>query len=157
MLSGQQRPDESVEYLIKIYTFLSKEEIESILAEHRKAPEKRVAQKALARGVTEVVHGKKAADAVEALTEKLFDSKTDFKEFSEDEIIEFAEYLPTTKKGAKLIDILVENGLAYSKKKAREFMSAGAITVNGEKVSEDTEISQTAIVKKGKNKFVIVK
>ncbi|MBR3246713.1 tyrosine--tRNA ligase [Candidatus Saccharibacteria bacterium] len=151
------QPDESVEYLIKIYTFLSKEEIESILAEHRKAPEKRVAQKALARGVTEVVHGKKAADAVEALTEKLFDSKTDFKEFSEDEIIEFAEYLPTTKKGAKLIDILVENGLADSKKKAREFMSAGAITVNGEKVSEDTEISQTAIVKKGKNKFVIVK
>lgn len=151
------QPDESVEYLIKIYTFLSKEEIESILAEHRKAPEKRVAQKALARGVTEVVHGKKAADAVEALTEKLFDSKTDFKEFSEDEIIEFAEYLPTTKKGTKLIDILVENGLADSKKKAREFMSAGAITVNGEKVSEDTEISQTAIVKKGKNKFVIVK
>ncbi len=151
------QPDESVEYLIKIYTFLSKEEIESILAEHRKAPEKRVAQKALARGVTEVVHGKKAADAVEALTEKLFDSKTDFKEFSEDEIIEFAEYLPTTKKGAKLIDILVENGLADSKKKAREFMSAGAITVNGEKVSEDAEISQTAIVKKGKNKFVIVK
>ena len=151
------QPDESVEYLIKIYTFLSKEEIESILAEHRKAPEKRVAQKALARGVTEIVHGKKAADAVEALTEKLFDSKTDFKEFSEDEIIEFAEYLPTTKKGAKLIDILVENGLADSKKKAREFMSAGAITVNGEKVSEDTEISQTAIVKKGKNKFVIVK
>lgn len=151
------QPDESVEYLIKIYTFLSKEEIESILAEHRKSPEKRVAQKALARGVTEVVHGKKAADAVEALTEKLFDSKTDFKEFSEDEIIEFAEYLPTTKKGTKLIDILVENGLADSKKKAREFMSAGAITVNGEKVSEDTEISQTAIVKKGKNKFVIVK
>ena len=87
----------------------------------------------------------------------IFDTETTGLQFARDEIIEFAEYLPTTKKGAKLIDILVENGVADSKKKAREFMSAGAITVNGEKVSEDTEISQTAIVKKGKNKFVIVK
>ena len=151
------QPDESAEYLIKIYTFLSKEEIEAILVEHRKSPEKRVAQKALARGVTEVVHGAKAAAAVEALTQKLFDSKTDFREFSEDEIIEFAEYLPTIEKGKQLIDILVENGLAESKKKAREFMTQGAITINGEKISEDVTIAQTAIVKKGKNKFVIVK
>lgn len=151
------QPDESVEYLIKIYTLLSKDEIESILAEHAKAPEKRLAQRALARGATEVVHGKKAADAIEALTERLFDSGTDFSEFAEDEIIEFAEYLPTAKKGAMLVDILVDNDLAESKKKAREFMSAGAITVNGKKVNEDTKIAQTAIVKKGKNKFVIVK
>ena len=151
------QPDESVEYLIKIYTFLSKEEIEAILAEHAKAPEKRVAQKALARGVTEVVHGKKAADAVEALTEKLFDSKTDFKEFSEDELIEFGEFLPTVKRGAQLIDVMIDNGLADSKKKAREFMAAGAITINGEKVKEDVKVDQVAIVKKGKNKFVVVK
>ena len=151
------QPDESVEYLIKIYTFLTKEEIEAILAEHAKAPEKRVAQKALARGVTEVVHGKVAADAIEALTAKLFDSKTDFSEFAEDEIVEFASYLPVAEKGAMLMDILIDNGLAESKKKAREFMSAGAITVNGEKVAEDVAIEQVAIVKKGKNKFVIVK
>ena len=151
------QPDESVEYLIKIYTFLSKEEIEAILAEHAKAPEKRVAQKALARGVTEVVHGKKAADAVEALTEKLFDSKTDFKEFSEDELIEFGEFLPTVKRGAQLIDVMIDNGLADSKKKAREFMAAGAITINGEKAKEDVKVDQVAIVKKGKNKFVVVK
>lgn len=151
------QPDESVEYLIKIYTFLTKEEIEAILAEHAKAPEKRVAQKALARGVTEVVHGKAAADAIEALTARLFDSKTDFSEFAEDEIVEFASYLPVAEKGAMLMDILIDNGLAESKKKAREFMAAGAITVNGEKVAEDVEIKQTAIVKKGKNKFVIVK
>lgn len=151
------QPDESVEYLIKIYTLLSKDEIESILAEHAKAPEKRLAQRALARGATEVVHGKKAADAIEALTERLFDSGTDFSEFAEDEIIEFAEYLPTAKKGDMLMNILIDNGLAESRKKAREFMSAGAVTVNGKKVNEDTKIAQTAIVKKGKNKFVIVK
>ncbi|MBP5647679.1 tyrosine--tRNA ligase [Candidatus Saccharibacteria bacterium] len=151
------QPDESAEYLIKVYTFLSKEEIEDILKKHNQSPEKRIAQKALARGATEVVHGKKAADTVEALTEKLFDPKTNFKDFAEDEIIEFAEYLPTAKKGIKLVDALIENGLAESKKKAREFISQGAITVNGEKVLEDVAVKQTAIVKKGKNKFVIIK
>ena len=151
------QPDESTEYLIKIYTLLSKEEIEKILAEHEKSPEKRVAQRALARGATEVVHGVKAADAVEALTEKLFDNKTDFKEFSEDEIVEFGEYLPTAKKGEMLVDLMVENGLAESKKKAREFITQGAITVNGEKVKDDVKINQIALIKKGKNKFLVVK
>ena len=151
------QPDESVEYLIKIYTFLSKEEIEKILAEHKKAPEKRIAQKALARNVTEVVHGKKAAEAVEALTERLFDAKTSFKEFAEDEIREFGEYLPTVKKGVQLIDAMIKNGLAESKKKAREFIAQGAITINGEKVKEDVKIDEVVIIKKGKNKFVIVR
>ncbi|MBR2766934.1 tyrosine--tRNA ligase [Candidatus Saccharibacteria bacterium] len=151
------QPDESVEYLIKIYTFLSKEEIEEILAEHKKAPEKRIAQKALARNVTEVVHGKKAADAVEALTERLFDIKTNFKEFAEDEIREFGEFLPTVKKGVQLVDAMIENGLAESKKKAREFITQGAITINGEKVKEDLKINEIVIIKKGKNKFIIVR
>ena len=151
------QPDESVEYLIKIYTFLSKEEIEEILAEHKKAPEKRIAQKALARNVTEVVHGKKAAEAVEALTERLFDIKTNFKEFAEDEIREFGEFLPTVKKGVQLVDAMIENGLAESKKKAREFITQGAITINGEKVKEDVKINEVVIIKKGKNKFIIIR
>ena len=78
-------------------------------------------------------------------------------EFSEDEICEFAAYLPYTNKGSMLVDILVDSGLAESKKKAREYIGQGAITVNGVKIKEDTVIGQTAIVKKGKNKFVIVK
>lgn len=151
------QPDESVEYLIKIYTLLSKEEIEKILAKHKKSPEKRIAQKALARGATIVVHGEKAADAIEVLTEKLFDAKTDFKDFTKNEIVGFAEFLPTAKKGALLVDILVDKGLADSKKKAREFIRQGAITINGKKVLEDVAVNEVAIVKKGKNKFVIVK
>lgn len=151
------QPDESVDYLIKVYTLLQPEEINSILEEHKNAPEKRLAQKALARGVTEVVHGEEAARAVESLTDMLFMKDTNFAEFSEDEILEFAKYLPVEKKGVQLVDALVENGLAESKKKAREFISQGAITVNGEKIKEDVKISQTAIVKKGKNKFLVIK
>ncbi len=149
--------DEAVEYLIKIYTLLDKEEIEGILAKHREHPEERLAQRALARGATEVVHGKENARAVESLVKVLFDKNTDFTEFSEDELREFADYLPVAEKGKMLVDILIDNGLAESKKKAREYIGQGAITVNGIKIKEDVEISQTAIVKKGKNKFVIVK
>lgn len=151
------QPDEAVEYLIKIYTLLDKERIEEILAKHREHPEERLAQKTLARGATEVVHGKGVAEAIENLTAVLFSRETDFAEFSEDEILEFSKYLPVEKKGVLLVDALVNNGLAESKKKAREFIAQGAITINGEKVKEDIAVSQTAIIKKGKNKFLVVR
>ena len=151
------QPDEAVEYLIKIYTLLEREEIEDILKRHAEAPEKRIAQRALARGVTEVVHGRDNAAAVENLTETLFNRDTDFGDFSEDELTEFAAYLPVVSKGTLLVDVLVNSGLAESKKKAREFIAGGAVSINGTKVTEEIAVNQTAIVKKGKNKFVIVK
>ncbi len=151
------QPDESVEYLIKIYTLLEPDEIDDILKRHKEAPEKRIAQKALAHGATLVVHGADNAKAIESLTETLFNRDTDFSEFSEDEIIEFAAYLPVVAKGTALVDVLVSTGLAESKKKAREFIKQGAISINGVKVTDEVDINQTAIVKKGKNKFAIVK
>jgi len=151
------QPDESVEYLIKIYTLYDKETIEDILARHKETPEKRIAQRALARAATEVVHGQENAEAIENLVALLFSRDTNFSEFSEDEILEFAKYLPTINKGKMLIDALVDNGLAESKKKAREFLAQGAITINGIKVKDDIELKQTAIIKKGKNKFLIIK
>ena len=103
------------------------------------------------------MHGLENAEAVENLTAMLFDRNTNFAEFTEDEINEFANFLPTVEKGMLLVDALVNNGLAESKKKAREFVAQGAITINGVKVKEDIELKQTAIIKKGKNKFLIVK
>ena len=149
--------DNGVESLLKIYTPYDKETIEDILKQHYEAPEKRIAQRALARGVTEVVHGREAAEAIENLTAMLFSRETDFTEFTADEINEFAGYLPVVEKGVMLVDALVDNGLAESKKKAREFLSAGAITINGVKANDDVKLEQTAIIKKGKNKFLVVK
>ena len=152
------QPDTSVEYLMKIYTLLMPEEIEDILKRHFEAPEKRLAQKVLAREVTSVVHGRDAAAAVDNLTAVLFSRETDFTDFSEDELTEFAAYLPVVSKGTLLLDLLTSTGLAESKKKAREYISGGAISANGVKVMDlDMAVNQTAIVKKGKNKFVIVK
>ncbi len=152
-----RQPDESVEYLIKIYTLYEKEEIEDILKRHFENPELRIAQKALAFGATSVVHGRKNAEAVENLTAVLFDKNTNFGEFSEDEINEFAEFLPVVDRGVTLVDALVFAGLAESKKKAREFISGGAVSVNGVKVTDEIILNQTAIIKKGKNDFAVVR
>lgn len=151
------QPDAAVENLLKIYTLLEKDEIEEILAKHVEHPELRLAQKALARGATTVVHGAGSAETVENLSETLFNKETDFSEFSEDELTEFAAFLPVVAKGAMLVDALVTTGLAESKKKAREFIAQGAISINGTKIQEDLAVNQTAIIKKGKNKFAIVK
>lgn len=150
------QPDEAVESLLKIYTLLEPTEIDDILARHREHPEMRIAQKALAYGATKVVHGAGCAEAVENLSNTLFSRETDFSEFSEDEISEFSAYLPVKAKGTQLLDILTDTGLAESKKKAREFIAQGAISINGVKVSDDMPVDQTAIIKKGKNKFAIV-
>ncbi len=151
------QPDSSVEYLLKIYTLLDKSTIESVLEQHFTAPEQRIAQKTLAKCVTEIVHGKENARSIENLTNLLFSRDTDFTSFSSDEILEFANFLPSTSKGSSLVDILITTSLAESKKKAREFISTGAISINGLKVTEDITVNQIALIKKGKNKFAIVK
>lgn len=149
------QPDSAVEYLIKIYTLYDRPEVERILAEHAEHPEQRIAQKALAMGVTEVVHGAEAAQAVAELSERLF--RENLSELSEDEIAEMGAYLALAKQGTGLFDALVRTGLTSSKSEARKLAQAGAITVNGVKVSEDQPINQVAILKRGKNKFAIVK
>ncbi|MDO4399242.1 MAG: tyrosine--tRNA ligase, partial [Candidatus Saccharibacteria bacterium] len=131
------QPDSSVEYLLKIYTLLNKNDIETTIRRHSEHPEDRFAQKTLAKNVTEIVHGKENAKAIENLTNLLFDKNTNFADFSTDEISEFANFLPTISKNVSLVDALTITNLAESKKKAREFISAGAISINGTKITED--------------------
>lgn len=149
------QPDSAVEYLLKIYTLFDKNDIDAIMAEHEGYPEKRAAQKALAWGATKVVHGKENADAIANMTERLFGG--DLSELAEDEISEFGEFLVTAKKGMKLFDALVETGLASSKGEARKLAAGGGVSVNGVKVTEDIEINQVALLKRGKNKFAVVR
>lgn len=149
------QPDEAVEYLLKIYTLLMPEEVEAVMKEQTEHPERRAAQRALARGATEVVHGREKAEAVEALSARLFGG--DLAELTADEIGEFAEFLATAPQGTGLMEALVATGLASSKGEARKLAAAGAISVNGVKVREDLELTQVALLKRGKNKFAVVK
>ncbi|MBO7657376.1 tyrosine--tRNA ligase [Candidatus Saccharibacteria bacterium] len=151
------QPDEAVASLLKIYTLYEPAEIDQILSEHQAHPELRLAQKALAKGATTVVHGAAAAEAIENLSETLFSRDTDFAEFSESELTEFSAYLPVVARGANLVDILVDTKLADSKKKAREFIAGNAVSINGTKVTTEIDVNQVAIIKKGKNRFAIVR
>lgn len=65
-------------------------------------------------------------------------------------------YLAQGQMGKKLLDLLVETGLCASKGEARKLAAAGAISVNGVKVTEDTAVDQIALLKRGKNKFAVV-
>ena len=149
------QPDDSLEYLMKIYTVYDKKIIEETLKDHAKAPEERLGQKVLARGATEVVHGKAAADAVASLSEKLFDKKATY---SDKDIENAAKILPCEPLGASLTEDLVCTGLAESKGQARTLIKSGAVSVNGIKVmDEKAVISAPAILKRGKNKFAVVR
>ncbi|MBQ6355202.1 tyrosine--tRNA ligase [Candidatus Saccharibacteria bacterium] len=157
------QPDESVDYLLKIYTVYEREVVEQISADHAAAPEKRLAQKALARGVTEVVHGKEAAEAVESLSMKLFDKSA---VLAQSDLEAAKTAFPSVERGINVVDALVETGLAASKTEARNFLKSGAISAvtEGKSAAESTKItdettilSEPALLKRGKNRFATVK
>lgn len=154
--------DEAVEYLIKIYTILDKQQIDQLLAEHKTHPEQRLAQKALAKNITEVVHGKNSASAAVLLSELLFGDRN-FNTLSESDIESVALLLPTTKLvdyhgELPLIEALVLTDLCSSRSEAKQLINSNAISVNKQKITDQNfKINTTAILKRGKNKFALVK
>ena len=151
-----------LEYL-KVFTFLSKEEIEDIYKQQQAAPETRIAQKTLAWEVVKDIHGKAEADNAVNVSQKLFAG--DFKGLSVKDIksgmksvpsFDFTEELP-------LVDVLVNNKIASSKREAREFISGNAISVNGEVINDPAKVitkdmaieGEILIFRRGKKKYFI--
>ena len=156
--------DSMVEEYLKKFTFLSKEEIESIMAEHNQSPEKRIAQKRLAKEVLDFIHGEDAYEKAVKISESLFSGN--IKELSAKEIEDaFKGIEPFVAKEANLVDFLVEFGICSSKREAREFISNGSISVNGEKVTDlDFQITKNdsieqkyVVIRRGKKKYFIGK
>ena len=150
------QPDEVLGEYFKYYTLVTPEELDDILAKHAENPGARYGQRTLARMVTEVVHGESAANSAEKITGILF-GEGQITDLSEDELNLLASSFPTAAKGANLLDILVETGLASSKGEGRNFIASGAISINGVKATEDAPVSEIALIKRGKNKFALVK
>ena len=150
-----------IDYLKKL-TFLSKEEIESIEIEHNKMPEARIAQKALAREVITFLHGKEEFDKAVKISEALFSGN--IKNLSYEEAKDAFKDVPNFKlEESTLIDVLVNNGIASSRREAREFLSAGSISVNGDKVTDENLIinkdlaigSKMVVIRRGKKKYYV--
>ena len=147
--------DQSVFEYLKILTTLTKEEIESIEQNHLNNPHLRIAQKALAQNVVEIVHGKDNTKNVISATEVLFGGK-EFNSLTSEEINVLKNELPSATKDQAITDILVNSETTKSKGEAKRLISGNAISFNGKKIHEDIEINQSGIVKKGKNNFILV-
>ena len=152
-----------IEYL-KMLTFLSKEEIEEIEKEHTEAPEKRIAQKSLAREVITFLHGEEEFNKAEKISQVLFTG--DVKSLTGKDIVQVFKGVPTfeCESNKSLIDIIVDNKIASSRREAREFINNGAISVNGEIIKEETfsivkEISidnEYVVIRRGKKKYYLI-
>ena len=153
--------DEAVEeYLLKL-TMLSWSDIEAVMLGHKTDPSKRLAQRTLALEVVTIVHGAAAAQRAQLVTEALF-GDTEISDAGWDAISTDA---PSKKVavGSSLIDALVNTGLAESKTQARQFLSSGAISLNGESMSdekrmfEESDFSKgAALLKRGKRNISIL-
>ena len=157
-----QSDEDSIKY-IKVFTFLSKEEILEIEKEHIANLGKRVAQKVLAYEVTKIIHGKEEADAAVHMSEVLFSN--DFKSLKEKQIEEiFGNYKIELSEELPLEDLLIRIKASSSKREAREFIKNGAVSINGEKQTDNMKIltrtdalyNKYLIVRRGKKNYYLV-
>ncbi|OLC14580.1 MAG: tyrosine--tRNA ligase [Candidatus Rokubacteria bacterium 13_1_40CM_69_27] len=138
--------DADVVSYLKYFTFLTPDDITDLEAAVRRAPEKREAQHVLAREVTGLVHGAAGVEEAERITDALFTG--DVKSLTREEAAQACSAMPrmVLTLGADpvpLAEVLIQAGLAESKKRARELIAAGAIQMNGEKVrSADAQVSR---------------
>jgi len=145
--------DEGVEDYLKIYTSIEPEELTKLIAEHNEKPGERLAQKKLAYEVTKIVHGEEKATGVARATEILFSGEKP----SDTDFDLLAEFIPALDRGVTVVDALVQTGIVSSKAEARQLIKSGAIVVAGHKISDDLLIEERAVVKRGKNKFILVR
>ena len=141
---------------IKIYTLLDKKTVDNLEVQVKTNPGARVAQRSLAHEVTALVHGAERTLSVEKVTDVLF-GKIDFADLSSQEIDMLASEIPTVKLGKTIVEILIEANLASGKGDAKRLLTSSAITINGDKISDDQSINKVCLVKKGKNSFILVR
>ena len=153
-----------IDYL-KIYTFLSKEEIEKLEIRNKEHPELREAQKTLAKEIITFLHGKEEYERAINLADHLFNNK--FNALSKKDVADLFKNEDKNEidLNMNIIDMLLTMNVAKSKREAREFINTGAISINGERIT-DTEktidismfIENTYIVvKRGKKNYYIGK
>lgn len=145
-----------IEYL-KIYTLLSPEEIERLEQAVAERPQEREAQKVLAYEVTKLVHGEERAESIKRVTDVLFAGRA-VTDLNESDLEALAAEIPAIATGTNLIDALVVAGVANSNGEARRLLAGNAVSIDGQKVIEDTELTEgPKLIKKGKNVFVLVR
>lgn len=149
----------AIDYL-KIYTLLTKEEIDDIERRFKEDKAGRLAQKTLAYEVTKLVHGQDQADKAKHITEVLFGG-TPFGELNDSEIAVLSEEIPVAEADElNLPQLLQKSGLASSLSEARRFIEGGGVYLNGEKaatIDENSFIHGYVLLRRGKNSIALIK
>lgn len=148
-----------LEYL-KVFTFLTKNEIEDIMKKHKEKPELRIAQKTLAFEVVKDIHSKEDAETAVKISESLFTGN--IKDLTDNEIELAFKGIPTFNTNEDIIlNVLVDNKIATSRREAREFLINNAITLDGTIINDENyQIKNTRkyhIIRKGKKKYYLIK
>ena len=153
--------DVKVEEYLKVFTFLTPDEITEVMKKHNAEPEKRIAQKELAKQIITDLHGEESFKRAVKISEALFSG--DIKSFTSKDIEDaFKGITPfEINSDLNIVDFLVESGVCSSKREAREFINNGSITLNGDKITDlefivnkDIAIeSKYVVVRRGKKKY----
>lgn len=161
--------DNKVEEYLKVFTFLSPEEIIDVLKRHQEAPEQRLAQKTLAKEFIKDLHWESEYQKVQKIIDVLFgdgDKLAIISKMSEDEKAALARETGSVKlqwNEVRLMDLIVESGLATSNWETKKMIQAGSIYFNEEKVediqktvkSEDL-VNWVALLRKGKKTYKLI-
>ncbi|MBG9657221.1 tyrosine--tRNA ligase [Cytobacillus firmus] len=159
--------DADVIKYLKFFTFLSREEIEDLEKAVQDEPHLRKAQKALAEEMTRLIHGDAALEQAIKITAALFSG--DIKNLSASEIKQGFKDVPSYEhsEGEELgiVDLLAAAKISPSKRQAREDVTNGAVSVNGERITEldytltdkDKIEGQFTVIRRGKKKYFLIK
>ena len=151
-----------IDYLKKL-TFLTPDEIIEIEKQHNASPHLRIAHKALAKDIIAGLHGEEEYNKAVQISEALFGGALEG--LTADDLLQASKQVPNVQleENVTLIDLLVNTNICSSKREAREMLEAGAIYLNNEKFTDESEIitkknaidEKVIIIKKGKKKQFI--
>jgi tyrosyl-tRNA synthetase len=159
--------DADVVRFMRIFTFLSEEEIQQYADLIKNTPEKREAQKTLADLITELVHGKDAVSLAKKSAQVLFGGSIEG--LSDQELINIFQDVPSENisaesiKGKSILDLLVASKAVASKGEAKRLITGGGISINGDKVTNEASVVDSllhrtiAVIRVGKKNYTLVK
>lgn len=142
--------DDKVEEYLKVFTFLTKSEIDKIMKEQKAHPETRIAQKTLAYEVVKDIHGEEDAKSSKEKAESIFSGDSNSVDKIETNI----------KLPINILDLLMETKLFPSKSEAKRMVLQNAISINKNKINDPTLIVDESynedgiLVQKGKKNFI---
>ena len=158
--------DADVIKYMKIFTFLERDVIEDFQVSVENEPHLRKAQIALGEEMTRLIHGQDALEQAVRISQALFSGN--LKELTAGEMKDAFKDVPSvemTKETKNIVDFIVESGVSASKRQAREDVTNGAISINGEKVTDvayevgeaDRLEDEFMIIRRGKKNYKMIK